>query len=173
MASDTKRGSLSRLSPLARPFTLSKPTNSRFSPSSSALDRSFSSLSLKGDSFASYPQYPSGILQGSTDFSSLSRDSSLQDTNFDPSSSMLDRSFSSFSLEGSADFGLVTESKSDFDAVPTKSTEPGYEAHKTGDLRGTLHWKDNLDVFSMFNADSTKQVRHEFSLVVSFDNLNN
>ncbi|KAJ6301239.1 hypothetical protein OIU77_015533 [Salix suchowensis] len=173
MASDTKRGSLSRLSPLARPFTLSKPTNSRFSPSSSALDRSFSSLSLKGDSFASYPQYPSGILQGSTDFSSLSRDSSLQDTNFDPSSSMLDRSFSSFSLEGdsfayypqypsgvlqgSADFGLVTESKSDFDAVPTKSTEPGYEAHKTGDLRGTLHWKDNLDGFSMFNADSTKQ----------------
>ncbi|KAJ6423094.1 hypothetical protein OIU84_024095 [Salix udensis] len=94
MASDTKRGSLSRLSPLARPFTLSKPTNSCFSPSSSALDRSFSSLSLKGDSFAYYPQYPSGVLQGS------------------------------------ADFGLVTESKSDYDAVPTKSTEPGYEAHK-------------------------------------------
>ncbi|KAJ6776604.1 hypothetical protein OIU74_000736 [Salix koriyanagi] len=173
MASDTKRGSLSRLSPLARPFTLSKPTNSSFSPSSSALDRSFSCLSLKGDSFASYPQYPSGILQGSADFSSLSRDSSLQDTSFDPSSSMLDRSFSSFSVEGdsfayypqypsgvlqgSADFGLVTESKSDFDAVPTKSTEPGYEAHKSGDLRGTLHWKDKLDGFSMFNADSTKQ----------------
>ena len=111
MASDTKRGSLSRLSPLARPFTLSKPPNSSFSPSSSALDRSF----------AYYPQYPSGVLQGS------------------------------------ADFGLVTESKSDFDAVPTKSTEPGYEAHKSGDLRGTLHWKDKLGGFSMFNADSTKQ----------------
>ncbi|KAF9667083.1 hypothetical protein SADUNF_Sadunf16G0296100 [Salix dunnii] len=164
MASDTKRGSLSRLSPLARPFTLNKPNNSSFSPSSSALDRSF----------AYYPQYPSGILQGSADFSSPARDSSLQDTSFDPSSSMLDRSFSSFSLEGdsfayypqyssgvlqgSAGFGLVTESKSDFDVVPvTKSTELGYEAHKSGDLRETLHWKEKIGGFSMFNAESTKQ----------------
>ncbi|XP_011038024.1 PREDICTED: uncharacterized protein LOC105135048 isoform X4 [Populus euphratica] len=122
MASDTKRGSLSRLSPLARPFTLSKRNNSSFSPSSSALDRSFSSFSLEGDSFAYYPQYPSGVLQGS------------------------------------ADFGLSTESKSDFDAVPvTKSTELGYEAHKGGDLRAILHWKDKHGGFSMFNDDSTKQ----------------
>ncbi|XP_052311165.1 uncharacterized protein LOC7490720 isoform X5 [Populus trichocarpa] len=174
MASDTKRGSLSRLSPLARPFTLSKPNNSSFSPSNSELDRSFSSFSLEGDSFAFYPQYPPGVLQVSADFSSLARDSSLQDTSFNPSSSMLDRSFSSFSLEGdtfayypqypsgvlqgSADFGLFTESKSDFDAVPvTKSTELGYEAHKSGDLRGILHWKDKHGGFSMFNDDPTKQ----------------
>jgi hypothetical protein len=86
------------------------------------LDRSFSSFSLEGDTFAYYPQYPSGVLQGS------------------------------------ADFGLFTESKSDFDAVPvSKSTELGYEAHKSGDLRGILHWKDKHGGFSMFNDDPTKQ----------------
>ncbi|CAK7357507.1 unnamed protein product [Dovyalis caffra] len=132
MASDTKRGSLSRLSPLARPFTLSKPINPSFarnsslqdtslSPSSSILDQSFSSFSLEGDSFAYYPQYSSGVCQES------------------------------------ADFALFTKSKSDFNAVPVnKSPELGYKP-KSGDHQGILHWKDKLGGFSISNDDPTKQ----------------
>ncbi|KAJ6770716.1 hypothetical protein OIU79_021372 [Salix purpurea] len=133
MASDTKRGSVSRLSPLAKPFILNTPKNSSsalnpslqdtsFSPSSSRLAQSFSSFRVEGDSFSCYSLYPSRVYQSSDDF------------------------------------GLFTESKSDLDALPeSKSAELGYKAHKSGDHQEILHWKDNHGGLSMSNDDSTKQ----------------
>lgn len=133
MASDTKRGSVSRLSPLAKPFILKTPKNSSsalnsslqdtsLSPSSSRLAQSFSSFSVEGDSFSYYSLNPSRVYQGS------------------------------------ADFGLFNESKSDLDALlVSKSAELGYKAHNSGDHQEILHWKDKHDGFSMSNDDPTKQ----------------
>ncbi|KAJ6376683.1 hypothetical protein OIU76_025769 [Salix suchowensis] len=133
MASDTKRGSVSRLSPLAKPFILNTPKNSSsalnpslqdtsLSPSSSRLAQSFSSFRVEGDSFSCYSLYPSRVYQSSDDF------------------------------------GLFTESKSDLDALlESKSAELGYKAHKSGDHQEILHWKDNHGGLSMSNDDSTKQ----------------
>ncbi|KAG5235799.1 endochitinase [Salix suchowensis] len=133
MASDTKRGSVSRLSPLAKPFILNAPKNSSsalnpslqdtsLSPSSSRLAQSFSSFRVEGDSFSCYSLYPSRVYQSSDDF------------------------------------GLFTESKSDLDALlESKSAELGYKAHKSGDHQEILHWKDNHGGLSMSNDDSTKQ----------------
>uniref|UniRef100_A0A6N2K6Z2 Uncharacterized protein n=1 Tax=Salix viminalis TaxID=40686 RepID=A0A6N2K6Z2_SALVM len=133
MASDTKRGPVSRLSPLAKPFILNTPKNSSsalnpslqdtsLSPSSSRLAQCFSSFRVEGDSFSCYSLYPSRVYQSSDDF------------------------------------GLFTESKSDLDAIPeSKSAELGYKAHKSGDHQEILHWKDNHGGLSMSNDDSTKQ----------------
>ncbi|KAF9673074.1 hypothetical protein SADUNF_Sadunf11G0111000 [Salix dunnii] len=133
MASDTKRGPVSRLSPLAKPFILNTPKNSSsalnsslqdtsLGPSSSRLAQSFSSFGVEGDSFSCYSLYPPRVYQGS------------------------------------ADFDLFTESKSDLDALPeSKSAELGYKAHKSSDHQEILHWKDNHGGFSMSNDDSTKQ----------------
>eukprot|EP00258_Populus_trichocarpa_P051254 XP_024467273.1 uncharacterized protein LOC18103452 isoform X3 [Populus trichocarpa] len=133
MASDTKRGSVSRLSPLAKPFILKTPKNSSsalnsslqdtsLSPSSSRLAQSFSSFSVEGDSFSYYSLNPSRVYQGS------------------------------------ADFGLFNESKSDLDTLlVSKSAELGYKAHNSGDHQEILHWKDKHDGFSMSNDDPTKQ----------------
>lgn len=133
MASDTKRGPVSRLSPLAKPFILNTPKNSSsalnpslqdtsLSPSSSRFAQSFSSFRVEGDSFSCYSLYPSRVYQSSDDF------------------------------------GLFTESKSDLDALPeSKSAELGYKAHKSGDHQEILHWKDNHGGLSMSNDDSTKQ----------------
>ncbi|KAJ6332639.1 hypothetical protein OIU77_008662 [Salix suchowensis] len=148
MASDTKRGSVSRLSPLAKPFILNTPKNSSsalnpslqdtsLSPSSSRLAQSFSSFRVEGDSFSCYSLYPSRVYQSSDDF------------------------------------GLFTESKSDLDALlESKSAELGYKAHKSGDHQEILHWKDNHGGLSMSNDDSTKQ-GHEIGLVVSVNDSNN
>uniref|UniRef100_A0A6N2MPP4 Uncharacterized protein n=1 Tax=Salix viminalis TaxID=40686 RepID=A0A6N2MPP4_SALVM len=140
MASDTKRGPVSRLSPLAKPFILNTPKNSSsalnpslqdtsLSPSSSRLAQCFQSFRVEGDSFSCYSLYPSRVYQSSDDF------------------------------------GLFTESKSDLDAIPeSKSAELGYKAHKSGDHQEILHWKDNHGGLSMSNDDSTKQGHKLFIL---------
>ncbi|KAG6755536.1 hypothetical protein POTOM_041367 [Populus tomentosa] len=141
MASDTKRGYVSRLSPLAKPFILKTPKNSSsvlnsslqdtgLSPSSSRLAQSFSSFNVEGDFFSYYSLYPSRVYQGS------------------------------------ADFGLFTESKSDLDALLVgKSAELGYTAHKSGDHQEILHWKDKHGGFSMSNDEPTKQGKPYMLLV--------